>query len=122
MTRDNEVAPTLDLNVKIAVSMNRVAQLATGMVFVTADQPHIQARIPFQYDAFGDVLKLPEDVDIPAWRGLVKALVRYHTHVYETATDHLVEYAVNLLKTEIPEVPPGIVPVGGQGPTTPVGH
>ena len=120
MTRDNEIAPTLDLNVKIAVSLNRGAQLATGVVFVTADQPHIQARIPFQHDVFSDVLKLPDDVDIPAWRGLIKALIRYHAHVYETATDHLVEFATNLLKPEQEkEVPPLL---GGSGPATPVGH
>ena len=120
MTRDNEIAPTLDLNVKIAVSLNRGAQLATGVVFVTADQPHIQARIPFQYDVFSDVLKLPDDVDIPAWRGLIKALIRYHSHVFETATDHLVEFATNLLKPGGEEMPPatGTPP----GPATPVGH
>lgn len=120
MTRDNEVAPTLDLSLKIAVSLNRGAQLATGMVFVEASQPHIQARIPFQYDVFSDVLKLPDDVDIPAWRGLIKALIRYHAHVFETATDHLVEFATSLLNPGGEEMPPP--PSTPPGPATPVGH
>lgn len=104
----NEIAPTLDLGIKIAVSLNRQTQVATGMAFVNSTQPHIEARIPFRYDLFGDTLTVPEDVNQGAWRSMVKAMIRFHAHVYQTATDNLVERTNQLLNEAKygPDLPP----------------
>lgn len=112
--RSNGIAPTLDMMVKVAASLNKDTKLVTGMVVIESTQPHIMARVPFKYDAFSDELKLADEVNSPPWRTLVKALVRYHAHVFETATDNLVERVDELLSPAPVVLPPIAAPGGEQ--------
>lgn len=104
--RVNEIAPTIDMAVKVAVSWNKATRVGKGMVFLSSNQPLIDARIPFRYDIFSDEIEVPEDVNLPPWRGFIKALVRFHSHVFAEATDNLVERVDQLLAPEAPPLPP----------------